>query len=53
MVFIGTTIFIYAHDQSEGQKSQKARTLLIELITSQEGRISTQVIEEFCNVVRR
>lgn len=53
MVFIDTNIFVYAHDDTDVQKSQKARSLLIELVKTQEGRISTQVIQEFCNVVLR
>lgn len=51
MVFIDTNIFVYAHDESDIQKSQRARTLLIELTSSKKGCISTQVIQEFCNVV--
>lgn len=49
--FIDTNIFIYAHDESDVQKSKKARSLLIDLIEKNEGRVSTQVIQEFCNVV--
>ncbi|HSW97114.1 MAG TPA: PIN domain-containing protein [Candidatus Saccharimonadales bacterium] len=50
MIFIDTNIFIYAHDETEIQKSQKARELLIQLTNTKEGCISTQVIQEFCNV---
>lgn len=51
MVFIDTNIFVYAHDKTDVHKSQKARALLIEFSKNKEGRISTQVIQEFCNVV--
>jgi predicted nucleic acid-binding protein len=50
MIFIDTNIFVYAHDESDPFKAQKARALLVELINNQEGRISTQVVQEFCNV---
>jgi predicted nucleic acid-binding protein len=48
--FIDTNIFIYAHDETNAQKSKKARSLIIDLIESNEACISTQVIQEFCNV---
>lgn len=51
MVFLDTNIFVYAHDETDVQKSKKARTLLIDLLKTQQGCISTQVIQEFCNVV--
>jgi predicted nucleic acid-binding protein len=50
MVFIDTNIFIYAHDETDIQKTKKARSLLTEYINNNQGRISTQVIQEFCNV---
>jgi predicted nucleic acid-binding protein len=50
MIFIDTNIFIYAFDESNKQKSQKARSLLIQLTENNKGRISTQVVQEFCNV---
>lgn len=53
MVFIDTNIFIYAHDESDIRKSHKARTLLLELTSTRKGCISTQVIQEFCNVALR
>ena len=49
--FIDTNIFVYAHDERDLQKSQQARSLLVTLTENSEGRISTQVIQEFCNVV--
>jgi predicted nucleic acid-binding protein len=51
MVFIDTNIFVYAHDESDIRKAQRARELLLELKVSHKGCISTQVIQEFCNVV--
>ncbi len=53
MNFIDTNIFVYAHDETDPQKAQKARQLLIECMNSHKGRISTQVIQEFCNVALR
>lgn len=53
MVFIDTNIFVYAHDEANQEKSEKARSLLIELVENKEGSISTQVIQEFCNVALR
>lgn len=51
MLFIDTSILLYAHDETEIQKSQVARRLLVDCISSKKGCISTQVIHEFCNVV--
>ena len=48
--FIDTNIFIYAQDEVDTVKTQKARELLLKLIKSRSGCISTQVIQEFCNV---
>ncbi len=53
MVFIDTNIFVYAHDESDLQKALKARNLLVELTSTKRGCISTQVINEFCNVALR
>lgn len=53
MNFIDTNIFIYAHDESDQRKTRKCRELLIELISEKKACISTQVIQEFCNVVLR
>jgi predicted nucleic acid-binding protein len=53
MYFIDTNIFVYAHDETDLQKSHKARELLTELLSTKEGCISTQVIQEFCNVALR
>lgn len=53
MTFIDTNIFIYAHDRTNMRKSEIARVLLTDLITSRQGTISMQVVQEFCNVVLR
>ena len=50
MYFIDTNIFIYAHDESDPRKTSLARELLIKLISEKKVCISTQVIQEFCNV---
>ena len=51
MVFIDTSIFIYAQDETNPTKTKMARELLVSLVGSKTGRISTQVIQEFCNVM--
>ena len=51
MNFIDTNIFVYAFDEADMQKANKARKLLTKLTEDKEGCISTQVIQEFCNVV--
>ncbi len=50
MNFIDTNIIVYAFDESEPRKSLIARKLIFNSIDSKEGCISTQVIQEFCNV---
>src|SRR5688500_11646428 len=50
MRFIDTNIFVYAHDETDAQKCQIARKLLTELASTKQSCISTQVIQEFCNV---
>jgi predicted nucleic acid-binding protein len=53
MVFIDTNIFVYAQDETDPKKARQARELLMELATTKNGCTSTQVIQEFCNVVLR
>jgi predicted nucleic acid-binding protein len=50
MQFIDTNVFVYAHDDTEPEKAARARRLLIELTTARTGCITTQVVQEFCNV---
>jgi predicted nucleic acid-binding protein len=49
--FVDTNIFVYAHDQRDLAKRQKARELIIGLLTSGHGVISYQVIQEFAHVM--
>jgi len=51
VVFVDTNIFIYAQDETDPVKTKKARELLVSLVSSKRGRVSTQVIQEFCNVM--
>jgi predicted nucleic acid-binding protein len=53
MFFIDTNVFVYAHDDSDHRRSSIARKLLTELSYTHEGCISTQVVQEFCNVTLR
>ena len=53
MYFIDTNVFVYAFDNSNPKKSQKARHLIEDLSNSKKGYISTQVVQEFCNVALR
>src|SRR5487761_1502330 len=48
--FIDTNIFIYAQAENDNEKAQKARQLLTKTVKTHTGFISTQVIQEFCNV---
>ncbi len=50
-VFLDTNIWIYAHDSRDLTKQAVARELLLRIAASSEGCISTQVVQEFCNVV--
>ena len=50
MYFIDTNVFVYTVDKTDERKTKIARKLIAELVESGEGRISTQVIQEFCNV---
>ena len=46
-VFLDTNIFIYALDKRDAKKQLRSRELLGEIIDSQNGCVSTQVIQEF------
>lgn len=46
--FVDTSILIYAHDRSAGQKHDDAVGLIEELWESGRGVLSTQVLQEFC-----
>ena len=51
--FVDTNILIYAHDLSAGAKHQRAMQLVEELWATGSGVLSTQVLQEFANTVRR
>lgn len=52
--FVDTNILIYAHDRDAGAKSQRAEEILSALWESQNGVLSTQVLQEFyVNVTRK
>jgi predicted nucleic acid-binding protein len=48
--FLDTNVFVYSFDDSQPRKQQRAQSLIVEAIESQECAISTQVIQEFLNV---
>jgi predicted nucleic acid-binding protein len=53
-VFVDSNILIYAHDLDAGAKRLRAAACLRELWDSGVGRMSTQVLQEFCvNVTRK
>ena len=53
-IFVDSNILIYAHDLDAGAKQIRAAARLRELWESGSGRMSTQVLQEFCvNVTRR
>jgi predicted nucleic acid-binding protein len=49
--FLDTNIFIYAHDQNNLAKRDKARRLIIDLQVNGRGVVSYQVMQEFAHVV--
>ena len=49
--FVDTNIFVYAYDEREPQKKSIAQELLLRLSDESGGMISSQVIQEFCNVM--
>ena len=52
--FVDSNILIYAHNADAGEKHRVAAALLRELWESREGRLSTQVLQEFyVNVTRK
>lgn len=51
--FVDTNVIVYARDRSEDRKQQAANDWLEYLWTAGEGRLSTQVLQEFYNVVTR
>lgn len=51
--FVDTNVLIYAHDRSAGAKHQRAAALMEKLWASNDGVLSTQVLQEFRVNVRR
>ena len=52
--FADTNILLYAHDESAGDKHDRARALVEQLWESREGCLSVQVLQEFfVNVTRK
>lgn len=49
MVFIDTNVFVYAHDKTDLIKSEIAKALILEQVSTNQAVISFQVIQEFCN----
>lgn len=46
-IFIDTNIFVYTLDNQDGEKKEKARTILKRIVEQHQPVISTQVIKEF------
>lgn len=53
LVFVDTNILVYAHDASEEEKQTIAKALIDELWESEQGALSTQVLQEFYVVATR
>ncbi len=51
--FLDTNILIYTFDSRSPAKQQKARQLVADALTTQQGIISFQVVQEFLNVASR
>jgi hypothetical protein len=50
-VFVDTNVLVYARDDSEPEKQQKAMAWMMHLWTSQAGRLSFQILQEFYSTV--
>lgn len=51
--FIDTNILVYSFDKETPQKQQTAELLIEIALSSQQGIISSQVVQEFLNVAQR
>jgi predicted nucleic acid-binding protein len=51
--FVDTSVLVYAHDSFAGWKHNIAQTLMAQLWGLGTGVLSTQVLQEFCVVLRR
>ena len=51
--FVDTNVLVYAYNLEAGPKHERARELIQELWATQNGIISTQVLQEFYSSLRR
>lgn len=51
--FVDTNVLVYAHDLAESERRPIAQALLDDLWRTRTGALSTQVLQEFYNVVTR
>src|SRR6266536_850535 len=51
--FLDTNIVVYAYDHRDQRKQQVARGILRDAVVNGAGVISSQVVQEFCNVMLR
>lgn len=51
--FVDTNILVYAHDLAQGAKHERARAVVQGLWESENGVVSTQVLQELCVSLRR
>ena len=51
--FLDTNVLVYADDADAGTKRDKAQALLISALTTGDGVISTQVLQEYFSVATR
>ena len=49
-VFFDTNVLVYCFDSSEAQKQSRAKDLMAQALNAQQGVVSYQVVQEFCNV---
>jgi predicted nucleic acid-binding protein len=49
-VFLDTNIVIYCFDNTDTRKQEVAKTLVTQALSSGMGVVSSQVLQEFCNV---
>ena len=52
-VFLDTNILVYAYDRHDSRKQGLAQSLLIDVMESESGALSVQVLGEFFSVVTR
>jgi len=52
-VFLDTNILVYAYDENEPKKQQKAQDILTDGIEQESSFLSVQVLGEFFNIVTR